>query len=272
MKKSCNLKNFKFQSGFYSLFFLSILAMSLPALSQEGTNSNDKKNEQRSSDKLDIKKLEQKYWAAKDDDFGVVQNRRFIKAQRAFLTLEGGIPFNNAYSVGTIGSVSGGYFFNERYGFELNYSQNTLTDNDAVKQFVLQYQVIPDHNISKSSLFASAVFVPFYAKMSFMDKAIIYFDMGLSLGGGSLNYDIAQKEGNIEKSTPAFKLGVFQQIFFTEHFAIRIDLNNTWSSQERQKYYIPGTSVGGSTITGVRDLGSQTINDTSLIFGFTYWH
>ncbi|WP_246845440.1 outer membrane beta-barrel domain-containing protein [Bdellovibrio sp. NC01] len=248
--------------------FLTIILMASSALAQQG----DKQAEQRGSDKLDIKKLEQKYWAAKDDDFSVVQNRRYVKAERFYLTAEGGIPFNDPYSTGSIFGASFGYFFNERWGVEANYNSANMKDNDAVDQFVTQYGAIPDHNIFKSSYFLSGTFVPFYAKMSFMDKSIIYFDMGLSLGVGSVNYEIAKNTGNESKNAFGVKLGIFQQIFFSEHFAVRVDLNNTWSNQDQAKYYTPGSALPGGGTAGANTLGSKTINDTSLMFGLTYWH
>lgn len=235
------------------------------------TWANQAKDSSKNNDKLDIKKLEEKYWAAKDDDFSVVQNRRYTKAERYFLTASGGVPFNDPHSTGTISSASFGYYFNERWGVEATYSSANLKDNDSVSQFVQTYGVIPNYNVLKSNLFISGSFVPFYAKMSMMDKAIIYFDMGINLGLGSVNYDIAQLEGPISKSSLALKFAVFQQIFFTENFALRAELGNTWSNQDRMKYYAPGTNVGGSVVTGLRDLGNTTINDTSLLFGFTYW-
>lgn len=250
----------------------TILMFILTASQAFAQQPADSKGEQRGSDKLDIKKLEQKYWAAKDDDFSVVQNRRYVKAERFYLTGAGGIPFNDPYSTGTIMSGSLGYFFNERWGLEASYNSASLSDNDAVKQFVDTYGVIPDHNVFKSSYFLSGIWVPFYAKMSVVDKAIIYFDMGLSFGLGTLNYEITQVEGNLAKSAFAYKLGVFQQIFFSEHFAIRADLVNTWSTQDRMKYYVPGSTVGGVNVTGDRSLGAETINDTSLMIGITYWH
>jgi len=226
----------------------------------------------RGSDKLDIKKLEQKYWAAKDEDFSVVQNRRYVKAERFYITGRAGIPFNDPYSTGTIMGADVGYFLNERWGMELSYNSFDMKDNDSVKQFVDTYKVMPDHNILKSSYFLSAIWVPFYAKMSALDKAIIYFDMGLSVGLGNVNYEIAKVDGNDQKSAFGYKLGVFQQIFFSEHFALRADLINTWSSQDQMKYYVPGSTVNGNPITGTRDQGSKMVNDTSLMIGITYWH
>ncbi len=221
------------------------------------------------NDKLDIKKLEQKYWSAKDDDFAVVQNRRYTKAKRFFLSGNFGVPFNDPFSSGNIFGVTFGYFFNERWGFDIDYKTANLHDNDATSQFINQYGTYPDHNIFKSSQIISVTLVPFYAKMSFMDTSIIYFDMGLSVGAGTLGYSIQRGDGNQEETTAVAKLSVFQQIFFSEHFALRADLSNTWSNQKRMKYYLPGDSSHG--YTGVRDLGTKMINDTSLLLGVTYW-
>jgi outer membrane beta-barrel protein len=246
---------------------LMIIMLSSQAFAQtSGTDTS------RGSDKLDIKKLEQKYWAAKDDDFSVVQNRKYVKAERFYFTGALGIPFNDPYSTGEILNGSIGYYFNERWGVELGYNSYSLRDNDAVGQFVNTYGVIPDHNLVKSSYFVSGTWVPFYAKMSVLDRSIIYFDMGISVGLGTIDYEITQAEGNKSENTFGYRLGIFQQIFFSEHFAIRADLINTWSDQKRMKYYAPGTTVGGVTVSGNRDLGTENINDTSLMIGITYWH
>lgn len=266
-----NLKNILLNTRFSKLLCIMVLVLSSQIINAQPV-PNSSPADQRGSDKVDIKQLEQKYWAAKDDDFTVVQNRRYTKANRFYLTGQGGIPFNDPYTTGTLLSVDTGYFFSERWGVELSFNSGTLKDNDAVKQFVNQYGAIPDHNVFQSSYFVSGILVPFYAKMSFMEKSIIYFDMGLSLGLGMNNYNVTQKEGDLSKSAFAIKLGVFQQIFFSEHFAFRVDLNNTWSTQDQAKYYRPGDIVVGNTVAGTRDLGAATINDTSLLVGFTYWH
>lgn len=221
------------------------------------------------SDKLDIKKLEQKYWSAKDDDFAVVQNRRYTKASRYFLSLNYGVPFNDPFNAGSMYGLNFGYFFNERWGMDFEYKSGSLKDNDAVTSFKSRFGAYPDHNVFTSSQIISASFVPFYAKMSFMDTSIIYFDMGLSVGAGTMVYSVKQSEGDISKSTAIFKFAVFQQIFFTEHLALRADLTNTWGNQQRAKYYTPQDGTYGYTDS--RDLGAKMTNDTSLLFGLTYW-
>lgn len=219
--------------------------------------------DQRGSDKLDIKKLEQKYWAAKDDDFSVVQNRRYTKAERFYLNVSGGVPINDPFGTGTITSASLGYFFNERWGMDLSYTTADMKDNDNTKQFIEENGTAPNYNFFKNSKMLSVTYVPLYAKMSFVDKAIIYFDMGISLGVGTTDYAIKKEEGDEDKSSMSYQIGINQQIFFSEHFAIRMDFINKFTNEERFKY---------STIAPNRDLGSKVTNDTQLLLGLTYWH
>jgi outer membrane beta-barrel protein len=242
-------------------------AQQAPDATKEAT-----KSDQRGSDKLDIKKLEQKYWAAKDDDFSVVQNRRYVKANRFYLTGTVGVPFNDAYSTGTVQGLDFGYFWNERWGVEGQYLNASMTENDSTKQFQNTYKVYPDHNVLKATEFVSGVWVPLYAKMSWLDKAIIYFDMGVTLGAGNVQYAIKKSQGDENQNALGVKLGVFQQIFFSEHFALRADLTNTWSNQNQAHYYTPGSVVNGQPVSFTeQSTGSKTVNDTQLLFGLTYW-
>jgi outer membrane beta-barrel protein len=219
--------------------------------------------ESRESDKLDIKKLEQKYWSAKDDDFNVVQNRRYTKANRFFLSGNFGIPINDPFETGTISSLQLGYYRNERWGFDFNYSKASLHDNAAVVGFIDRYTSVPDRNVYQGSKMFSATYVPLYAKMSFLDTSIIYFDMGISVGIGQTDYTIKQESGDLNKTAMSYQWSVKQQIFFSEHFAAQVDLINRYTNEDRFKYY---------TSAPDRDLGSKSVNDTSLMFGLTYWH
>ncbi len=236
-----------------NIFMASTLVLSFEhALAQ----SND-------GDKLDIQKLEQKYWSAKDDDFAVVQNRRYTKDKRFFLTAAMGIPFNDPFATGTMTNMQLGYFFNERLGVDFALTQANLVDNDAVKQFVNRYGITPDRNIFSGSKMINITYVPLYAKMSFLDSSIIYFDMGFSFGLGTTDYIIKKEEGDETRSSSSWQWGINQQIFFSEHFAIRVDLINKYTDEQRFKY---------STSSPSPNQGIKNYNDSSLLLGITYWH
>ncbi|MNT61273.1 hypothetical protein D3C72_1989010 [compost metagenome] len=101
--------------------------------------------------------------------------------------------------------------------------------------------------------------------MSLVDKAIIYFDMGISVGAGNTQYEIKKQEGDESASAFSYQWSVFQQIFFSEHFAIRVDLINKYTTEQRYTWSTNPTSTD-------RDLGKKNINDSSFMLGLTYWH
>ncbi|MFP5518835.1 MAG: outer membrane beta-barrel domain-containing protein [Bdellovibrionia bacterium] len=215
---------------------------------------------QSGGDKMDIQNLEKKYWAAKDDDFAVVQNRRFEKANRFFLNVSTGPLINDPFATGYITSFQGGYFLNERWGFDVALSTGDLKNNNTVDEFINQNGFAPKYAIFQSSTIASVNYVPLYAKMSFLDKSIIYFDMGVSAGLGTLDYEIQTAVKKEKKSTFVYSFGIHQQIFFTEKFAVKLEVLNKFSDQKQKKF------SDGS------DQGTKNINDTTITLGLTYWH
>jgi outer membrane beta-barrel protein len=217
------------------------------------------------SDKMDIKKLEEKYWSAKDTDYSVVQNRAFTKEKRFYVFGAYGIPLNDPYSTGQVYNLSIGYYFSEKWGAEISQMNAFLVDNDATDQFVREHRTVPNHNRLKSATSANFMFVPLYAKMSFLDQKIIYFDMGISLGLGSTTYEIANDTGDKTAYGSSWNLNVFQHYFFTQHFAFRVDYRNMWTTEEKERYRVGGASLD-------RKLGNTTINDTSLMMGLTFWY
>lgn len=220
------------------------------------------KDAAKDSDKLDLKKLEDKYWAAKDTDFSVVQNRLYTKDHRYFVNLGYGNIVNDAYSQGHITNFEAGYYFSERWGVSLGYENFDLQDNDSTAAFITQNGAHPDYNRTKNYTSASVIWVPFYAKMSFLDTRILYFDMQFSAGVGSKGYEIEKETGAIDKTTLGYHFNFSQHLFFSNHFALRLDLKNEWSNQDRERYRV--NSVNGP-------LSANTINDTSFILGLTYF-
>ncbi len=236
--------------------------------------------EDRGSDKLDLKKLEDKYWSAKDTDFTVVQNRTYTKANKVYLSLSYGPLVNDAYSYGRHTNFAGGYYFNERFGVELAHEVGNLKDSDSTDVFLNRNGFAPDYNTFESYTSVNFIVVPFYAKMSFWDRKIMYFDMQFAAGLGNLKYQIQKSapfNPNTQSRTPnpedattmAYNLDVTQQLFFHENFAIRLDVKNKWSKQRKERYFI-NTSSGQTE--NDRSLGTITQQDTSILLGLTIFY
>jgi outer membrane beta-barrel protein len=182
-------------------------------------------------DKLDVSDLENKYWAAKDTDFNVVQNRLFSKEGRLALTLNYGMYVGEPWSEGATAGASLNYFFSERYGIEAAYSMTDSKDNQATDA-VQQQGGSPNHNKMKDFYGVAFNWVPFYAKVSVLNSKIMYFDMSVSPGVGMQTYDQQLEEGNQSKTTPAITLDITQHYFLTKWMAIRIDYKNRWWNED----------------------------------------
>jgi outer membrane beta-barrel protein len=160
------------------------------------------------------------------------------------------------------------YYLSERFGFELSYEKGALKPNDSVNALSQFNGLRPNYNKFLSDTSLNGIWVPFYAKMSFMNRSIVYFDMQFALGLGSLKYEnqIDPAEGsNMAQSAVAYNFDFTQQLFFSDHFAIRLDIKNKWSSQQQKVYRLSGSQFSS------RDLGKVNQQDTTILLGITYF-
>jgi outer membrane beta-barrel protein len=213
-------------------------------------------------DKVDLKQIEEQFWSAKDTDFSVVQNRAFPKQDRFFLNLSGGRLVNDPFTTSQVRRIGLGYFFSERWGVEVGQENFKSSDNESTKIFKGHNGVYPNYNFLKGYQSISLTWVPFYAKMSFLDRKILYFDMQFNMGLGVKSYSgFLQNNANpsVEK-TNAYHFDITQNIFFSKHVAFRVDLKNQWS---RQNIYL---SHNGDFKQ------KDPVNDTLLLMGFNFFY
>ncbi len=250
----------------FSALILFILIFCWPTL---GNTKEEEKKTVRSSDKLDIRNLEKKYWSPKDSDYQVVQNRRFSKEGRFAASLMGGLLVNDAYTDSNLLGVNFNYYFTENFGLEFSHINAQSRNSSATNAFIKDKGTAPDHNKIDKASGLSLIYVPFYAKLSFMGTKILYFDMsfGLGMGMSHFNQENQEDEKRLE-STPHINFDISQHYFIHEKFAIRVDLKNQWSKQEKI-YFVEGTPprVGDDRI-----IGTSTFHDTLFLIGITYYH
>ena len=250
------------------------LAIGQSAYTQE-TKSAD--NAAKGSDKMDLKKLEDKYWSAKDEDYNVIQNRTFSKAGKLYFSALYGPLMNDPFVVSRATGLLLGYHFTEDFGIEIssfNYASKnseTVTRINSIQNAALS----PNYNMLASTLALSATYTPFYAKMAFMNIAILYFDMGFTAGVGTTGYDQVVRlrdfgggtvigEEKRRKSAPHFELGVMQQLFINKNVAFRLDIKNTFYSSKIAQY-----ELGTGLPEAQRLEEKKSTNDTTISFGLT---
>ncbi len=237
-----------------------------PALAQGSSNKSPAKaapvpvqSAAGESDKVDVTDLEKKYWAQKDTDFSVVQNRLYTKANRLSLNLQSGFLINDQWSDGPTMAASLGYFFSERFGVEAHYQVTKSADNKALSNLKAQSGTA-NHGKIKGYQGMTANWVPFYAKMSVMNSTIIYFDMAISPGIGVTTYEQQREAGNEERTAPTMALDISQTFFFSNYAAFRVDYKNRWFQEDIVRYRTPSANVNTET--------SQT---SLLTFGFNFF-
>lgn len=244
------------------MIILTAISLAVPAHAQK----KDATAQPQSPDKLDVSDLEKKYWAAKDTDFSVVQNRTYAKEKRFALSLQYGTMVNDAYSTGPTYSGAVNYYFTERHGVEVSYFAADLKDSKATENYkTLTNGVMPNHNKVTGYYGVAYNWVPIYAKVSLLNKKIIYFDMAVSPGFGMLSYEQQLDPNcslsdcsNRKKTTTAVSLDVTQSFFISRHVALRFDYKNKWYKEE----IIKSGNVGVGSV-----LENTSATATSLMFG-----
>lgn len=220
-----------------------------------------------SGDKLDIKDLEQKYWAPKDTDFSVVQNRTYSKNKRLAFSAMTGPLVNDPYNAGFNYEFAANYYFDERYGVEAMYIKNDLSNSKNTKAFLSQLSggsVAPDYNRDSSFYGLGFNWVPFYAKMSFLNKKIIYFDMQITPLIGMASYRQVTRNGDYGQTAFAYGFDITQYFFFSNNFAVRANIHNHYYDQKVVSY-------GNTSVPAGTSLRTDTADTTVFLLGITYF-
>jgi outer membrane beta-barrel protein len=274
--KENKMQTTKVKTSSAAIFAIALLVIgSAPALAQQAGSKAPVGAAPKSgpggdkSDQLDVSGLEKKYWAAKDTDFSVVQNRTYSKVGRFALSPSYGFLINDPYSDGPTFGLSGQYFFTERYGIEVMATHTMSKDNTQTSAFQSRYQAIPDHN--KISDFAGVGFnwVPFYAKMSVLNSTIIYFDMAITPGFGVSRYEQQVLGGNVNQTAPTAFINVTQHYFLNKNFALRIDYENRWFNENVALYATDNIAAPG--VAAGSTLRSDLNHTSLLLFGFDFF-
>lgn len=228
------------------------------------------------ADHIDLKKLEEAYWASKDGSYSVIQNRTFTKMNKFYLSASYGPLINDPYAKARSSGIKIGYFFTEETGLEFSYSRFDSTQNDTVTAYETQFGgAKPDYNLPLSTQSLAVIYTPFYAKMALSNRSILYFDMGFSAGLGLSHYEVQKvnKDGagnktqaNQSLQSPHLELGFVQQLFVSRSLALRLDIKNTFYRQTTKQY-----EIGIGAPESSRTESSRSSNDTTITAGITFF-
>ena len=215
---------------------------------------------------VDVSNFEAKYWAPKDVDFSVVQNRTYPKENRLFLSLNYGPIINDGYSEGNNTGITANYFFTERWGLQLQRVSGSLKDNKFTQNLTsFGSGVQPDFGRFTDYTNIGVSFVPVYAKMSLLGSKIIYFDMAITPTVGQVGYNQITINGPQKQSSFAYGIDVTQYFFLSRNWALRADIKNFFYKEDIAKY-----NQGSSGIGTGKSFRSQTNHTTIFMLGVAW--
>lgn len=250
----------KYSLNYYKILTVAILTLlGTPNWSHaQNTTPNGEDQNKPSADKIDVENLEKKYWSSKDDDFTVVQNRSFTKDKRIYFSLMTGKIVNDGFLEGTLNSFSMGYFFTEKMGLNLDYTNYNTHDNSVTKEFYT-FGTKPAYNSLVSTTSARFLWSPIYAKVSLLEKKILYLDIGLGLHAGMTKYKMMSENGGKVKQAVHYGFDISQLLFLSKSFALRFDIRNTWTNEQQIKF------------KGETDLGTTRFQDNAWLLGVNFF-
>lgn len=215
---------------------------------------------------VDVSNFEAKYWAPKDVDFSVVQNRTYPKENRLFISLNYGPIINDGYSEGNNVGMGLNYFFTERWGLQLQRVNGNLKDNKFTQNLTnFGGGVQPDFGRFTDYTNAGISFVPIYAKMSLLGSKIIYFDMAFTPTIGQVGYEQMTIAGAQKQTALAYGIDVTQYFFLSRNWALRADIKNFFFNEKIAKY-----NAGNSGIPTGSNFRNQNTHTTIFMLGVAW--
>ena len=181
--------------------------------------------------------------SGKKQSIAVLQQRFFLKSKRPELGLIMGSMLNEAYTKTYAYGLRSAFFFSEWIGVEFEYVKTTLSDSDdrkALNQLVYRPKnptpdekngtvtyVTPDPEVNPIHSYTDVNFVaaPFYGKLNFLDKLILYSDLYLTTGLSKVDTD--------QGSKMAFVRGAGQRFYIQNSWSVRVDFRDHTYTEQR---------------------------------------
>ncbi len=173
-------------------------------------------------------------WMAKQ----AIQNRKHLLKSEVAIAI-GTLPVDAMYK-GLTGTGSFTFHFSNHWAWEIfhvGYSKNFWTSlrrdleenwrNPSSPQVIPEIMLFGDTNL---------VFKPFYGKLAYLNRSLVYGEFFLVAGPALAYYDLGDKPLN-EKLTPGVDVGFGFRVHLTPYWSVRFDVRYyRFQSLEKPKY------------------------------------
>lgn len=185
----------------------------------------------------DVQAAEDEYnfnWLDPDKKIYVLQNRRYVKAERALMTLMPGTGMSSPYRSTYTLDVRAAYYFSEVIGIEGFYSMGFNSENTTYKALgAASAGILPVVREIRGKAGVLVQWVPWYAKINMFNE-ILYFDWYFSGGLGQIQsrLDTRASAGAgpayTKQNIVAAYLGTGHLYHLNESLTVRLDFSGTF--------------------------------------------
>lgn len=172
-------------------------------------------------------------WLDPEKKIYVLQNRKYLKANRPMLSVLGGPGLSNPYRTSYTVEPRISFYLSEQWGLEVTYGKTFNSENNtyqALKQ-ASGTGVLPVVREINSQYGASVHWVPWYAKINVFNQ-ILYFDWYFSGGAGTVQTTAFTSSGTTtsQQSQDFFALfaGTGHQYFLSDSLTFRLDFSGAF--------------------------------------------
>lgn len=171
-------------------------------------------------------------WLDKDKSVYVLQNRKFRKSGRVYLSAMGGTALSGTFVDSTTLQGRAGYFWSENWGIELVFAKNSPSQNDTYKTLKGNGAgVIGFFNAVDAYTGGMLMWSPFYAKINTFNS-ILYFDWLFGIGYATIDtvdnrIETAPAVTNgalTPDSASGLLLNVGMRFYMNDSWSFRVDL------------------------------------------------
>jgi outer membrane beta-barrel protein len=171
-------------------------------------------------------------WLDPEKKIYVLQNRRYVKANRPLISLMTGPGFSNAYRNTWSLQPRIAYYFSEEWGLEVFYGKIFNSENNTYKALQSSgTKLFPVIHEIRSEMGALLHWVPWYAKINVFNS-ILYFDWYFAGGLGSINDAMTTSTSDPSNFSTNNDLGLYlgtgHQYHINETFTVRLDFMGTY--------------------------------------------
>lgn len=182
-------------------------------------------------------------------DISVIQKRYMPKTNR--FQLYGGLDFltNNPFfdSYGFNGRFS--FFFSEFIGIELGFWRHSVAPKTITSDLESKHNITTRTMLSSLGYMGgSLILVPFYGKMTFMDRMIIPYDLYVSVGAGTT------ETSYLDKTAPSIHLGTGEIFSLSKSMAWRWDFSSVTYTARTPEVREDGALVDSGKKQSISDL------------------